>query len=81
MSPHIFPGEPTVVHSLSPSLLVYLNTSKVPSLVPSADHSDIPSELHSYHPSIGKIILTSVMPTRDEKDTPIDAQMRQKLHI
>ena len=66
MSPHILPGKPTVVRSLSPSLLIYLNTSKVPSLVTSADNSDIPSELYSYHPSIGKIILTSVMPTRDQ---------------
>ena len=58
MKSYISSGFPTVVHSLSPSLMLYFNTNKGLYLFNFGDHSYISSKLHSRKPSI----CTSMLP-------------------
>ena len=48
--------ETSVAHSISPSMMSYFNLSKVPYLIPSVAHLDMPSKLYSSWP---KFILAA----------------------
>ena len=73
MTSHIRSGAPTVVHSLSPSLMVSLNLSKGLSLSPFGDDSDIPGKLRSRKPSICTRVVPSSILSMDHSGTPSDA--------
>ena len=47
MPSHFSSGGTIVCHTLTPPMILYFNTSKVPYLINSADHSDILSQLYS----------------------------------
>ena len=38
--------DPSVSHSISPSMMFYFNPSKCPYLIPSVSHSDIPGQIY-----------------------------------
>ena len=62
---HIRSGFTTVVHSFSPFLMLSFNTSKYMSLSNSVNHSDITSELNYITPSIGTLLVPSIIPSMD----------------
>ena len=73
MKSHINSGSPTVVHSLSTSMMLSFNPSKGLYLSPFRDHSDIPIKLHPRKPSIFTRMVPSIIPSMDHSGTPHDA--------
>ena len=72
MTSHIISGVYTEVHSLSPSLMLYFNTSKGIFLSTSVDNSYIPSKIHSRKPSICTRMVPKLLPPMEHSGTPND---------
>ena len=65
--------EPSVAHSVSPSIMLSVNPSKGPYLIPSADHSDMPSQIYSLLPrflSAAHLDMTSKLYSSQPKQYP-----------